>query len=176
MDEVKKIIEKRKSIRKYKDKEISDDIINKIIDVARLAPSGNNAQPSEYIVIKDKKTIEELRENSIFPQKFVYTAPLLIVCCANPDAYSKVTGMDDSNKDRALRDVSIASSYLMLRATELGLGTCYIGWVNKEKIKDILSIPKNYVVPYVITVGYPDEKSKGRSRKNLKEVIHWEKY
>ncbi|MFQ6009607.1 MAG: nitroreductase family protein [Candidatus Aenigmatarchaeota archaeon] len=172
-------IKKRRSIRKFKRKEVPEYIIKKILNAARLAPSGNNAQPSNYIIIKDKKTKEMLKKNKIFVQNLVYDVPLIIACCANPDAYPKtkfIEGVDDPNVARALRDLSIASSYLVLAATELGLGCCYIGWMNKKKAKRVLGIPKNFIFPYVIICGYPNEKRKRSKKKSLKEILHHEKW
>ncbi|MFA6410048.1 MAG: nitroreductase family protein [Candidatus Buchananbacteria bacterium] len=170
--DVKNAIKKRRSIRKYKNKQIPNALIKKVIDAARLAPSGNNTQPCTYYVVKDEKIKSKLKKYKVFAQDFVYTAPVIIVCCADPIEYKKhVKGWDLPNKDRALRDVSIASSFLVLAATELGLGTCYIGWLKAKKIKEILQIPKQNLVPYVITVGYPDEKPKPTSRKSLDKIL-----
>lgn len=171
---VKTIIAKRRSIRKYQNKEVSTDLIKEVVDAARLAPSGNNAQPSRYLIIKDEKIKKKLKENKVFKQEFVYKAPVIIVCCGDPETYPKEkleSGFDDPYKIRAVRDVSIAAQNLVLRATELGLGTCYIGWRHKGRIKKVLGIPKNYVVPFVITLGYPAEKPKARPRKSLKEIL-----
>ncbi|MFA6072849.1 MAG: nitroreductase family protein [Candidatus Woesearchaeota archaeon] len=165
-------IKARTSIRKYQNKEITRDTILELIDAARLAPSGNNSQPSKYLIIQDVKIKNMLKKNKIFVQKFVYESPVIIVCCANPLEYKKKSTLIDSTNDlRAVRDLSIASSFLILRATELGLGTCYVGWVKKEEIKSLLNIPMNYIVPYVITVGYPAEKPEARARKNIEEII-----
>lgn len=170
--DVKKAIETRRSIRKYQDKKVPENIITELIDAARLAPSGNNAQPSRFFIVNNEATINKLKQYEIFKQDFVYTAPVIIVCCADPTAYTKHTaGVDDENRIRAIRDLPIASSFLVLRATELGLGTCFVGWVEKEKIKNVLNIPREYIVLYVITVGYPDEKLESRSRKNIDEII-----
>jgi len=137
--DVKKAIKKRKSIRKYKNKEVSDKLIKEIIDAARLAPSGNNTQPSRYYIIKDIATKTKLKENKVFSQDFVYTAPTIIVCCTDPTTYTKhIKERDAANEIRAIRDLSIASSFLVLRATELNLGTCYVGRLKAEKIKKIL--------------------------------------
>jgi len=170
--DVKAAIEKRQSIRKYQDKEVPGDMINELIHAAILAPSGNNAQPFKFLVVKDKEIKEKLRKNNIFYQDFVYNAPIIIVCCADPNAYKKnIDGLDDQNHLRAVRDLSIASAFLVLRATELELGTCFIGWVQKEKIKEILNIPKDFLIPYVITVGFHDEPPKQRVRKNIEELL-----
>jgi nitroreductase len=170
--DVKKAIKERRSIRKYEDREIPDNLVRDVIDAARLAPSGNNTQPSTYYVIKDEETKAKLRANEVFTQNFVYDSPTIIVCCTNPQVYKKhVEGWDSRNEIRAIRDLSIASAFLVLRATELGLGTCYVGWLKEDKIKNILEIPEDNIVPYVITIGFPDEQPKPKTRKSIDEVL-----
>lgn len=170
--DIKDAIHTRRSIRKYSDKPVPDEMIHEIIDAARLAPSGNNAQPSRYFIVKDDSTKQKLRENEIIRDKWVYDAPIITVCCADPNAYPKnVEGWDDPDEVRAIRDLSIASSYLILRATELGLGTCYCGWIKNDEIKEVLDIPRHLVTPYVITVGFPDESPGPRPRKSIDEII-----
>ena len=168
--DVKKAISERKSIRKYKKKMPSDEEIFEVLDAARLAPSGTNAQPCRYKIIKSDEEKELLRRDNIVKQDFVYDAPVLIVCCANPSVYKK-TALDSENEVRAIRDLSIASSFLVLRATELGLGTCYIGWIEKEKIKETLGFPKDFVVPFIITLGYPDEDKSVLQKKDLNDLL-----
>ncbi|MFH1771157.1 MAG: nitroreductase family protein [archaeon] len=169
---VKSTIASRRSIRKYKSKPVSPKLINQVLNAARLAPSGNNAQPSRFFVISDDKTKEKLRTNKIIREGWELKAPTIIVCCADPNAYTKFhKGWDDKNKERALRDIGISSSYLVLQATELKLGTCYVGWIDKEKIKEVLNIPKHFIVPFIITLGFPDESPKPRPRKELNEII-----
>ncbi|MDA3836027.1 MAG: nitroreductase family protein [Nanoarchaeota archaeon] len=170
--DLKEAIEKRKSIRSYSEKEVSDNLIKEVLEAARLAPSGNNSQPSKYLVIKSKEAKKELSDNDVFVQKFVCDAPVLIICCSDTNAYTKnISGVDDANKIRALRDVSIASSYLTLRATELGLGTCYVGWRDEVKIKKMFNLPEEYVIPYVITLGFYDKEPPARERKTFEEIF-----
>lgn len=170
--DVKEAISKRRSIRKYQRKEVPLDLIRELIDAARLAPSGSNAQPCRYYLVKDNETKEKLKGNQIFEQDFVYQAPVLIVCCSDLQSYRQgIKGWSEENENRALRDLSIASAFLVLRATELGLATCYVGWMKKDKIKDILDIPRNYMVPFVIAVGYANEQPKPLPRKSIEEVL-----
>ena len=170
--DVKKAIESRRSIRRYQDKPVPEDLVKEVIDAARLAPSGNNAQPSNYFIVEEDITKKKLRDNNLIRDKWVYDAPVIIVCCANPKAYVKwVKGWDDPNEIRAIRDLSIASSYLVLRATELGLGTCYCGWIKHNEIKGVLGIPEHFIVPYVIALGYPAEKPNARPRKRIEEIL-----
>lgn len=175
--DVNSAIEKRKSIRKYLDKSVSDKIINELIEAARLAPSGSNKQGARYRITKDKAEIDKLRKNNIYTQEFVYTAPLLIHCCWDKTAYPKqkkegedgVYGTDHIL--RGVRDLSIASSFIVLRAQELGLGTCYIGWMDKKKAKKVLNLPDNIEILFTITIGYPGEEGKPRVRKSKEEII-----
>ncbi len=170
--DVKQAIASRRSIRKYKEKPVSEELVNEVINAACLAPSGNNTQPSRYLIVRDDETKKRLQDSEVIRDKWVYYAPIIIVCCTNPKAYTKfVEGWDDPNKIRAIRDLSIASSYLDLQATELGLGTCYCGWLKEDKIKKVLGIPQQFIVPYVITLGYPAETPKARPRKGIDEII-----
>lgn len=167
-------IRKRQSVRKYKSKSIDKNIISELIEAARLAPSGNNAQPWKFKIIVDKQEKQLLKENDIFKQDFVYTAPLIILCCGDSSAYPQKKierGLDDVNELRAMRDLSIASQNLILRATELGLGTCYVGWMKKLEIKQLFNIPENYIAPYVITIGYSDEELIQVKKKKVEDIL-----
>ena len=149
-------------------------MLMELIEAARLAPSGNNAQPCKFKVISDSKEKEMLKDNKMFKQAFVYTASAIILCCADPNKYPAGEfdeKLDDPNQMRAIRDLGIASQNLVLRATELGLGTCYVGWMDKPKIKEIYKIPEDYIVPYVITVGYSAEKPTEHKKKDVSEII-----
>ncbi|MFH0986997.1 MAG: nitroreductase family protein [Candidatus Micrarchaeota archaeon] len=169
---VSEAIEKRRSIRQFLDKDVEEEKIKDIIDNARKSPSGNNAQPWKFYVLKNGKITEKMKQEHVFFQSLATDAPAMIVCCSDPDSYTKqVEGWDDSKEERALRDLSIASGFLVLRATELGLGTCFIGWLKKDKIKKILKLPYQYLIPYVILVGYPDEKPKKNGRKSISEIM-----
>jgi len=171
---VEEAIKTRRSIRKFLDKEVADGLINELIEAARLAPSSHNAQPWKFFVIKDKEVKAKLKENNIFKSPFVYEAPVIIVCCADPDLSAKPSDQIFSDMDvtgKTGRDLAFACQNLVLSATGLGLGTCYIGMVNREKIKDILNIPKNYILPFVIIAGYPAEEPKPTPRKSTDEIV-----
>lgn len=175
---IKTAIETRRSIRKYQDQEIPESLIKELIEAARLAPSAYNAQPSRFVILKSKKIKETLKGNKVFKQPFVYEAPVIIVCSADPEVYPKEKFEPTYSNPReiagevgAVRDLSISVQNLVLRATDLGLGTCYVGLVARDRLKKDLGIPKNYVLPFVITLGYPAEKPEFKPRKNLKELV-----
>ena len=168
---VKEAIHSRKSIRKYKNEPITQEIVDELLDAARLAPSAKNVQSHRYFIIQEQNTRNKLAEQGAFKHLFVYEAPLIIICCADPSQYPPSVDLDASPKNYALIDLSIAASFLVLRATELGLGTVFVAQINRDKIKKILDIPQNYIVPFVIPIGYPAEDPIPKPRKNIGEII-----
>ncbi len=168
---VKETINLRKSIRKYKDKEIPEEIIKELLNAARKAPSAKNIQSHRYLIVNDKEIIKKLMKQKVFKQPYVYDAPLIIVCCADPSQYPDSEDVDENPINYAYIDLSIAASFLVLRATELGLGTVFVAWVYRDKLKEILNIPKDFIVPFVIPIGYPAEDPEPQGRKELNDII-----
>lgn len=173
-------INQRRSIRKYQDTKVPADFVEKLIAAVRLAPSAYNAQPTKLLIIADEKTKQELRANNIFRQEFVYQAPLIIAFLADPAVYPQEkfepvfsNAAEIGGEVGAVRDLSISAQNLVLTATSLGLGTCYIGIVNRNKFKEMFNLPPNYVLPFVIIAGFPGEESKPLIRKDASEFINW---
>ena len=172
------VVNTRKSVRDYTDKEVEDDKLTQILEAARWAPSWANKQCSTYILVKDKKKIAELA--SMF-MGWIKQAPAVIVACADPKASGQRNGMD-----YYLVDVGIAMQQLVLAATSLGLGTCWIGGFDESKVKQALSVPDNIKVVALTPVGYPAEAGlkskvlrttvKADKRKPLEELVHKEKW
>ena len=169
--DVEEALHQRKSIRKYQRKKIPDEIIKELLDAARRAPSAKNVQSHKYFIVNDEATKKKLKECNAFKQPFVYDAPLIIICCADPNKYPKSVDVDDTPEHYALVDLSIASSFLVLRATELGLGAVFVAWLYRDKLKEALGIPEEYIVPFVLPIGYPDEDPAPKPRKELKEIV-----
>lgn len=192
--DVKEAIEYRRSIRWYNGKDIPDDVIKEVLDAARRAPSGCNAQPWRFRVIRDRETVEELKRKKAFPQDFVYDAPAIVVCCTDPVAYDGRYGGENQVEDgtvpedpderkamfriveekaaaRALRDLSIASAFMVLRATELGLGTSYIGLIEEAVLREALEIPEDLIIPFVITMGFAARMPSRTPRKELRKIL-----
>jgi len=192
--DVNEAIDKRRSIRQYNQAIVPTHVIFEVLDAARRAPSGCNAQPWRFVVVQDRLGVEALRKNEAFPQSFVYEAPVIIVCCADPTAYAGRYGGENQvaegtvpeNADerkalfriiegkavvRAIRDVSIASAFMVLRATELGLGTSYIGLINEEAIRTALRIPEDLLILFVVLMGYTTREPLNTPRKSLEEIL-----
>lgn len=153
-----KLIKKRKSERNYDpSRKIDDSHIESMLEAARLAPSASNRQPWHFIVVKDEKIRSRICSEvlgGIVGNKFAANAPVIFVLCA--DTGLNVTMIGEKIKGIAYHqiDIGIAGEHLVLRAAELGIGTCWIGWFNGKRIKDILSIPEGIKVISLITAGY----------------------
>ncbi len=167
---VNEAINKRKSIRKYQDREISAETASELLNAARKAPSAKNVQSHRYFVVKNKDIKEKLVNNKVFKQDYVYNAPLIIVCCADPSQYPKSVDVDETPEHYAYIDLSVAASFLILRATELGLGGVFVAWIYRDKLRKALNIPENYIIPFVLPIGYPAEDPPSKPRKSLNEI------
>jgi nitroreductase len=161
--DVSAAIQKRRSIRKYKAKEIPRDLLMEVLEAARLAPSGANKQPWQLVVVTDPE-----RRKALVPickeQKFV------------GECSAFIAGIDDTTQKWARVDVAIALEHIALIAVEKGLGTCWIGAFDQEKMAAFLGLPKGLMVTACLTLGYPDESPDARPRKEMKDLVHWEKH
>jgi len=166
------IMKSRRSVRRYKNKPIPEGTLNKVLEAARIAPSGKNFQPWKFIIVQDREKKEELAVASR-NQSFIAQAPVVIVACGFPDKSYQHQG--NYMKSWPI-DVSIAVDHLMLMAWEEGLGTCWIGAFKEGEVKQILSIPDDVRVLALTPLGYPDEEPRDRGRKELNEIISYDEY
>ena len=159
------VIKKRRSIRRYRPARISDEDLRSILEAARLAPSAGNRQPWYFIVVREKSTKERLAEAAAH-QMFIADADVIIV------------GISDPNRSPRWydKDIMIAMEHMVLVATELGYGTCWIGAFDEDKVKDILGIPEEYRVIALLPVGVPAESPEPRPRRSLEEIAFSEKW
>ena len=165
-------IQKRRSVRKYKEDPIPEKDLMRVLEAARLAPSGKNFQPWKFIIVKDKALKEKLAQASA-GQFFMAEAPIIIVGCGFPD--NCYAHMGRYMKSWSV-DVTIALEHLILQAQEEGLGTCWIGSFEEEEVKAILNIPENVKVLALTPLGYPDEIPRFRGRKSLDEIISYDRF
>ena len=163
-------IKKRSSIRNYKGDSIPEDLLLRVLEAVRLAPSAKNLQPWKFIIVKDKYLKEKLAE-AASDQYFIAQAPIIVVGCGFPD--DCYTRMGRYMKSWPV-DVTIALEHLILEAQEEGLGTCWIGAFDEEKVKSILNIPGNVRVLAMTPLGYPNAKPSYRGRKTLDEIISYD--
>ena len=165
-------IKTRRSIRRFRETPVPENLLKEVLNAARLAPSADNAQPWKIIVVRDEQMKQKVTQASN-GQKFLVQAPVVLVVCGIPEeAFQTVGGYMSSH----VIDASIALDHVTLAAHSLGLGTCWVAWFKEEKVKDILGIPEDVRVVALSPLGYPDESPERPSRKNLEELIAYDKY
>lgn len=158
-------VEKRRSIRRYKPEKIPAEHLKQILEAARLAPSAKNLQPWQFIIVRSRKRKKLLAEIA-WKQMFLADAAVIVVALADPEASPKWFK----------QDVMIALEHMVLAATSLGYGTCWIGAFEEEKVKELLKVPRNLKVVALLPVGAPKETPEARPRKGFTEIFFSEEY
>jgi len=165
------IIKNRNSVRSYLDKGIDDNLLKKIFDTARFAPSASNRQEWRFVVVKSMEKRKKLCE-AARGQKFVKEAPVVVACCAKTDNHKMSCGQLCYPID-----LSIIIDHITLLAVEEGLGTCWVGAFFEDQVKDILDIPSDIRVVELLTIGYPkDDSFKVKNRLGLSDIVKYEKW
>ena len=179
--EILKSIQNRISTRKYSQEPVEKEKIESCIEAARLAPSACNAQPWKFIVVDEPelkdKVANAARAEMLNMNKFTNEAPVIIAIVMESANVTSTLGSKIKRKHYPLIDIGIAAEHICLQATEEGLGSCMIGWLNEKKVKKLLNIPSSRRIPLLITLGYPsDEKEKNRIRKEFDKVVSYNGY
>ncbi len=145
----------RRTIRKFAQDKIEDSTLLKLVDCARMAAYGANLQPLKFAVINDERT------DSIFPlTKWAgYIPGYKMEDNERPTAYIALLGDKEIKSNDMGVDAGAAATNIMLAAQELGIGTCWLGSINRGKIKDMLKISERYELLYLIALGYPAQES-----------------
>jgi len=197
--ELNDVIRLRRSIRKFKKDAIPDIYIKEIIEAARLAPSATNFQPWRFIIVKSEEA--KLKLASCTPLPFVTQAPVVLICCVdnesiegrvdrinelqqvgaftdtpldNPDTsnYLKKNKLED-NEARAYMNMNaaIAIEHILLKATDLGLGSCWVMMFSQRKLKKTFNIEDRYIPISLIPIGYSDQNPEQRPRLSVQDII-----
>ncbi|MEM3703965.1 MAG: nitroreductase family protein [Candidatus Bathyarchaeia archaeon] len=172
--DVLEAIKGRRSIRAFKDTDVSPEIVEKLLDAARWAPSAGNIQPWEFIIVRNREIKGKLAEAAL-GQSFIEEAPVVIVVCADEERSASGYGV----RGRALyclQDTAAAIQNIHLTAYALGLGTCWVGAFREDEAREVLKIPRGLRPVAIIPVGYPAETPSPRSRRPLKQIIHYETF
>ena len=171
------LINVRQSERKYKNQKVERGLIIQCLEAARLAPSACNSQPWKFIVVDDDAMLSPMAEAAagMGMNKWVKQAPVIVAVTLEKMNFTARIGSVIKDKEYSLLDVGIAVEHFCLQATELGLGTCIMGWFDEKKVKKLLNIG-NKRVPLLISLGYPDSDTRNKSRKSLDEMSSWNTY
>jgi nitroreductase len=163
------LIEKRRSIRRYEQRQVEQEKIEVLVEAALRSPSSRGFNPWQFIVVTDAVLLEKLSRAKKHGSSFLKNAPLGMVVCADPN-----------KSDVWIEDASIASIFVHLAAASLGLGSCWIqirkrmhneAKTSEDYVRELLNIPEALRIESIIGVGYPDEKKQPHPR----EVLQYEK-
>lgn len=197
--DVLEAIEGRRSVRKYKDKPVPDELLNKVLEAARVAPSTSNTQSWKFKVVTDAGTRKKIRDLA-YGQRFIEEAPVVIVCCLDFPSFKDrgkqtmklvfrgvrpslemalrmVKGSKDKDFDperlviNGTMNVTIATEHMILAAESLGLGTCWVRAFDSPALAETLDLPDDVVIVNLLTLGYPDQNPAARPRKKLEEIL-----
>ena len=164
--ELKEVLLKRRSIRKFTDQKVSDEIIEELLHAGMSGPSACNRQPWEFYVIKNEELLVKLRRSSRFTNM---EAQLAIIVCGNLDK-----ALPDSMKDYWIQDCSAATENILLRVTDLGLGAVWCGAYPQQravdKIRNILNLSEKQIPLNIIYIGYKAEEQEPRDQYDEKRV------
>ena len=172
------LVEKRQSERRYDNRSVESEKVMQCIETARIAPSACNAQPWKFIVVDEPELKTQLAGAvaGMGMNKFVFDAPVIVaIVLEKPNVMSKI-GSVLKGKEYTLMDIGIVATHFCLQATDLGLGTCIIGWFDEKKVRKLLRIPNKKRIPLLLTVGYSTDKKREKQRKELEVVYNANKY
>lgn len=162
------VINRRRSIRRFKDKPITESQLQKILEAINSAPSAHNAQSYELIIVESLEKKKELAEAAL-GQEYVEKAPINIVFCANPSRTEETN--PKIARDYAFADACIACAYAQLAAVDLGLGSVWIGAFHRDEVSRILNLSRDWEPVAILPIGYPDEKPPKRPRRSLRDLV-----
>jgi nitroreductase len=170
-----KVLQDRRSIRKYKPDPVPEEKLKRILEAARLAPSWSNKQCWKFIIVRDPEKKKQLAASMPSDNPAVKavgeTAPIVLVLCADPAKSGNQDG-----KSYYLLDAGLALQQLMLAAHAEGLGTCWVALFDEEKARPACAVPPEYRVVALTPLGVPEKQPAERPRKELSEIVYAEDY
>jgi nitroreductase len=168
----KELAQRRYSVRSYQSTPVEKEKLIQVVEAALLAPSAVNFQPWKFVVVNDPILLAKLQ--SCYHREWFKSAPACIVAIGDHD---KGWHRPTDGKDYTDIDVAIAIDHLMLAATEIGLGTCWICHFNAEKCADLFQLASNFEPIAMIPIGYPEfEAGPEKNRKSIDQSVYWNKF
>jgi nitroreductase len=167
-------INTRRSIRKYLDRPVEYEKLVNILDAAIKAPSAGNLQDWRFVLVTDRGLIKQVAGYSI-EQYWIQTAPVLVIVCAVPEKHEMYYGLRGKRLYN-IQDCAAAIENLLLAATDAGLGSCWIGAFEEEKLKSLFGIPADVRPQAIISLGYSDEVPKDRQLLPIEQMVYFNRY
>lgn len=174
LNDIEKLFLHRQSCREFSDRDVPDELVEKICELALLSPSACNAQPWKLIAVKGEKKnmlVKALQEMGM--NKFASNAPVLIAFVEGKSNLSATVGSRFTENDFVHNDIGILTAHLILAADAAGLGSCILGWRNEKAIRAALDLGEKARIPHVVAIGYPPEDYpvRPKKRKDTKDVF-----
>ena len=170
---IDEVIHSRHSIREYQKKDVTYATIGEILESVKHSPSSGNIQNWQIGIIKEREKKEEIAK-SCLNQLWMNQAPVHLILCY--DERNIRVLYPKNYKEFSIQNIAILASFIMLKATTLGLGTCWIGIPKEEEIKKILKLPEFITPSVILTLGYSEGKYKKTTRNEVNELIFFEEY
>lgn len=167
--EVSEAIQKRRSIRGFNPKPVPEELLLQLVKAGALAPSASNLQAWQFFLLTDPELV---RKVELFSPGLSGKPPVLIAVCSDMN-YALEHGSPNSEEYGCIMDASMAAENIMLKAVELGLGTCAIKSYNPDAVKKLLKLPRHYRMELLISVGFPEDSPRPRRLRALDEILHW---
>ena len=167
-----KAIRERRSIRKYTNKKVSFSDITEICDVARLAPMAANMFTLKILIVSDKEKIKKMTEMA--QQPFIADVSYVLVICSNKKNIVKTYG--NWGVKSARQQAGAAIENILLKITDLGLSSCWLGWFDDKAIKNLLKIPEDIDIEALLPIGYAAEKPKKIFKPELKSILYFDEW
>lgn len=169
---------KRQSDRKYSSKKVEEEKILSCLEAGRLSPSACNSQPWSFVVIDQEPVLQQAQKRiaTMGMNRFVKQVPVLIAIVLEKPNFTASIGSVIKDKEYPLLDIGIASNNICMQATELGLGSCILGWFDEKGLKQLLDVPESKRIPLIIALGYPTTVTRKKIRKPMKEIIYFNSY
>ncbi len=159
-------------------KKIEREVLERIVEAARLAPSACNGQPWHFTVVTDDTLLPEVGKatSSLGMNRFVKDAAALVLITHEPTNLTSKLGCGIKDKDFPMMDLGIASAYMTLAAEDEGIGSCILGWFDEKKIKELVCIPQKKRLMLIVALGYAAKPKRKKIRKEWSKVVSFEKY
>ncbi len=154
------VLRTRRAVRSYRRDPVPQDKLDRLKEALQLAPSGNNREPYRFIFVLDPAKRERIAREACH-QDFIKDAPVIMAACCEK-GYSF--------------DTAIAVDHMVLAATNEGLGTCWIGWFERDVVRRILNVPDNMEIPILVTIGYKAVEPEVKPRKPIEELVGIDAY
>ena len=179
MNSFLELAQARQSDRSFQpERKIDREVLERIIEAGRIAPSACNGQPWHFTVVTSDELLPQVARatSSLGMNKFVKDASALVLITHESTNITSKLGCGIKDKDFPMMDLGIASAYITLAAEDEGIGSCILGWFDEKKIKQLTGIPEKKRLMLIVALGYAAKPKRKKVRKEWGKVVSFEKY